>query len=698
MLILLFVALFLSDGLFGPDLAVFGVRDRKTEQEVLQRYGLRIVWTQVKLLAFMMGIGFLWGWLCKGLIFWWERATSKGRWPRYARNLSALCLGLLAHLACLSLAIVQRPALYVESLYQHPGWRKIIMYFLTHQLPHSALLGFWIGLAAFLLLFPLCYQQGRAQIKAFFSSWVRRVVAGGALVVAAGCCCAFFLHSSPPKSVASAKKPPSVLFIAIDSLRADKIGNQATQISPNLSQLAQRSVQFDAAFVSLPRTFPSFATLLTGRYSHHHGIRTMFPSPADRAAVGPTLPKFLQQQGYRTHVISDFAGEIFARIDLGFQDRQVPVFDAGSIVEQRNITVHPSILPYVTETIGRKLFPSLNGLAELSDPRRLTEQAMRVLETHAKDQQPFFMTVFYSTAHFPYAAAQPAYRKFTDPLYQGPYLYHKPPLTKDITPEDAKHIQGLYDGAVWSVDAQIGRLLQALQQQGLDQDTIVVVLSDHGEFLYDRPAWGMGHGDHLEGRQAVQIPLLVHDPIHRFPAHHVSGIVRDIDLSPTLLSLLDQPAAALPVDGVPLLPLLRNEATALNLSSFAETELWFTETGPGFAANQRIPYPGILGTVIVTDDDDIYLKDEWKNTVIVGKHRSLRTERHKLIYRPTRHGILWSLYDLQLDPDEQHDVAADPAYHTQLLNLQNQLLAWIAQDPNTTLVNGYVQPVLQNAK
>ena len=108
----------------------------------------------------------------------------------------------------------------------------------------------------------------------------------------------------------------------------------------------------------------------------------------------------------------------------------------------------------------------------------------------------------------------------------------EPLLDATMKPEDERQVRALYNGAVAAADAAIGRLLQGLHDEGLADDTIVVLLADHGENLYDETGRGMGHGDHLEGSHSLQIPLLIYDPVHRFPAHAVPGIVRDIDLVP----------------------------------------------------------------------------------------------------------------------------------------------------------------------
>ena len=439
--------------------------------------------------------------------------------------------------------------------------------------------------------------------------------------------------------------------------------------------------------MTVPRTFPSFVTLLTGRYPHHHGIRHMFPSATQRAAIGSALPSALRSAGYRTAVISDYAGEIFSRTPLGFDDVEVPYFDMKTIVSLRGLQVHPNVLPYATSALGRHLFPAVTAMPELSDPARLADRAISELD--GAGDKPLFLTVFFSTAHFPYASPDPYYRRYGSPTYAGPYRYQKPPLAPaPANDQDRAQIRALYDGAVAATDAAIARILTRLERDGLAEDTIVVLLADHGENLYDLPERGMGHGDHLRGSAADHVPWVWIDPRDHLAPHDVPGLVRDVDFAPTLAHLLG--VASPPSDGVDLGPLLRGERPTLGLDVFQETELWFVANGPGFMPDERLPYPTITGVTDLAEDDDVFLRPEWQDTVIVAKHRAIRTDRWKLLYRPTREGVRWSLYDLAADPDERVDVGL--AHPEVAATLRLKLQHWMLGDPRMTLRGDYLVP------
>ncbi|MBP6742958.1 MAG: sulfatase-like hydrolase/transferase [Deltaproteobacteria bacterium] len=714
---LLYCALFGVDFLLGADLRLYGVGDAATEQRVMSRYGRTLLLHQGRVLACYAAIGAGLGLLIQLCITLWERtSTWPGRknrprsletplslppspWPLGRRLLVSALAALTLHVFLLSRAIILRPALFAETLYDRGGFGRTVMVWLTHGTGGLLLWMLGVGFLLFLLMAPLLSLRARrffGELWLWHRPWLLALCAVTTLGLVY-----WQWPASPPQQAAGARRPPSLLIIAVDSLRADRLFEDRRGVAPAMTELAARSVRLTQAHVSVPRTFPSFVTLLTGRYPYHHGIRTMFPTHKERAAVPIALPQLLKDRGYQTAVVSDFCGEIFSRIDLGFDRVEVPSFDARALVLQRGVTVHRNLLPYLSGAgfgslglaLGQRVFPELEGVSELADPKLLAARALRTIAQHSRTDAPFFLTVFFSTAHFPYAAPAPYYRRFMDPSYRGPFLYHKPPLTDVSSPADVAAVQALYDGSVAAADAGVKALLDGLAALGRAEDTIVVLLSDHGENLYDEPGRGMGHGDHLEGNQSLRVPVLIHDPVHRFPPHAVTGLTRDIDLVPTLLALLGQPAdAALrsQLDGVDLGPLLRGDQASLGLTSVAETELWFTPTGPGFATDQRLPYPDVTSTTDISPDDDIAVRERYRDLVTVAKHRALRTDRYKIIYRPTRNGPRYSVYDVVQDPREVHDLVTEqPAL---LAQLQAALFAALASDPTVEITGDFILP------
>ena len=323
----------------------------------------------------------------------------------------------------------------------------------------------------------------------------------------------------------------------------------------------------------------------------------------------------------------------------------------------------------------------------------LTRDAIAAI--HRMDDKPFFMTVFYSTAHFPYAAPAPYYRRFTFDDYMGRFKYHKPVGLGHEAPaddKDMKQVQGLYDGAVASIDDAAAKLLAELESRGIADHTILLVTGDHGETLYDHDH-GQGHGDHLFGDEGTHVPLIVYDPRKKkqgAASGHVASIVRDVDIAPTIYALtgVDAPGD---LDGRSLVPALDGAPLAPALA-YAETGLWFTEDIPALPPSWRLPYPGVarLTEIDPQHGDEIVLQKAVRPLTLVAKHRMVRDEKWKLIYMPTRAGVKYLLIDTEADPNESLDVQAQ--HPDVLAKMKAELWAWMLRDPDMVERNGFLVP------
>ncbi len=631
----------------------------------------------------------------------WLLGDNSGEQPSaWRRGLAGLALVVVAHALFEAYAMAATPQLFAGAFYAQGGALRTVQVVVTDVLgpPGVAALG-----AAGLVVLLAGPSRGWPPWRARFARVRRevfraRTVSAAATVGAAGLVTLTLGGRGPGISRAAAATSgeapsarPNVLILAADSLRADRID---PRIAPRLSALADRGVRFDRAYVSLPRTFPSWVTLLTGRHPHHHGIRSMFPRWEDRAKDFDALPERLGKAGYYTAVVSDFAGDIFDRIGLGWTTTHVPTFDFRQLIRQRALERQTPLLPYLQSRPGRAVFPVLRELNDAADPALLTRDAVATLG--AASGRPFFLTVFFSTAHFPYAAPAPYYERFTRAPYRGRYKYDKPVgLEHDAPPDaaDIAQVRGLYDGAVAGIDEGAGQILDALERSGQAKNTIVVILADHGETLYEN-GHGEGHGDHLFGDEGTHVPFVVYDPrtagvapgLHR----HVPGVVRDVDLAPTLYDLtgVTKPAD---LDGESLAPVLAGAELTPRLA-YAETGLWFTEEVSGVDPSLRLPYPGVAGMTEVDADhgDEVVLSREVRPLAMVAKHRMVRDDRYKLVYVPTRAGVRYFLYDTLVDPGETRDVGA--LHPTELSRLSGELWRWMLADPDMVERGGFLVP------
>jgi len=308
---------------------------------------------------------------------------------------------------------------------------------------------------------------------------------------------------------------PNVLIITIDTLRADHLGSYGYQEAqtPALDTLAARGVRFAHARTVAPLTLPAHASLMTGTFPAHHGVRDNggFYLANDQT----TLATMLRTRGYRTGgFVAAFVLDRRWGIGEGF-DRYFDDFDLDK---------------YRVEI----------GLDAVQRPG--SEVVSKAIEWLDEDTaRPFLTWVHLYEPHAPYEPPDTIRGRF-------------PPT-----------MIGAYDGEIATADLQVGRLLDHLARAGRLDRTLVVVLGDHGESLGE-------HGEEQHGffiyDVDVRIPLILAGP--RIPAAVVDDQVRIVDVMPTIL---EHAGIEIPkqIQGRSLLPLMRG--AHLNLPALSET--WY---------------------------------------------------------------------------------------------------------------------------
>jgi arylsulfatase A-like enzyme len=408
----------------------------------------------------------------------------------------------------------------------------------------------------------------------------------------------------------------------------------------------------------------------------------------------PTLCRELRAAGYRSCVFSDWAGSDFGKVDFGFDEKRVAP-EAWSLkvwIAQAACRAHPLLVALGDNMLGRALLPELRGMPVNPDPQSVTRDAVGALERFAESGQPFFMIVFYSETHMPYATRYPYYRRFADPDYRGPHkvnVYMPDPrvvASGAFDPAagfDREQLRALYDGAVLSFDDQVGEVLAALRQLNLWDDTLVVVTSDHGEDLLEVPMqYGHGHGfagDDYDSR----IPLVISDPAMRGrgAARVIGEPASSIDLMPTLLERvgLGVPATC---EGRSLLDLVRGRRAEGDRAVFAEAGV-LLDGGRTLPDRQGLLlYPPLMEMFQVTDlaSGQVGLDPACWDLLIRARHRMIRTRQWKLVYMPTADGgARYALYDVVRDPECLRDVSVEQGEVA--ARLKAALWQWMEADP-----------------
>ena len=408
----------------------------------------------------------------------------------------------------------------------------------------------------------------------------------------------------------TSRKTPNLLLITLDTFRPDHLSSYGYRKvrTPHLDALAKEGVVFERAQVQAPLTSVSHASILTSLYPPRHGVRAVTRSPMlSKRAV--TLTEILRDAGYST-------GAVVAAAPLAPGSGLERGFDRydfeSSPGRSAFFGMRQSMVARVTSRL--QIFPDYGAFRRASEQ---TDHALGWLDSGAT--APFFLWVHYFDAHDPYA---PPRRVMGADLHPG---------TSWV---DRFCRWYLYDSEVALVDAEIGRLMEGLRQRGLEDRTVVAIISDHGEGLGEHGY--VGHSSRLFDEQ-LHAAFLLRDPSMLPQGFRLRSQVREIDLMPTLLELLgrDVPQG---LQGMSLLPLIQGIAAPHDLLSLSET-----------MQSRR-------GSLVSASDG-----------------------RFKLIHAP--HTDDWTLYDLEGDPRETENVAA--TRKTDLERLRQSILAYLGEGSPT---------------
>jgi arylsulfatase A-like enzyme len=309
----------------------------------------------------------------------------------------------------------------------------------------------------------------------------------------------------------------NIVVIAIDTLRADHVGAYGYRrpTTPRLDEFAARSVVFETAIAQSSWTLPSFASVFTGLLpSHHRAGEGRFPAMSKLDDASATLAEILAAEGWAT---ASFVSNVWVGADVGMA---------------RGFQRHV----YTPKTADA----AQNAIAWLQEG----------------PPEPFFLFVHLMDPHQPYTPSPEDRALFVDPGYAGPadkFFMGNGKVSATWTLADRLHLAALYDAEIRSSDRLAGRVFDALAERGLDDRTIVVVLSDHGEELSDHD--GLGHG-HTLYDEMLHVPLVIRFP--GGPARRVAQQVRTMDVFATVLDAIGRPVPV-NVQAVSLMPLVRGE-------------------------------------------------------------------------------------------------------------------------------------------
>ncbi len=657
-------ALLLDAAVYGG-FAVMGVDASEAMTLVRQQYQRQVFELLATLVLVFLSVFMGLGVFARGILFVLRERSST---LRCLYETALIALG--CHLLALWHAIIQRPQLFEAAAWRsHLGWT-------LRWLATGASLAIWwlvVGSLGLALVSRLVWRLWRARPARASSRAMLLAMASGTVVLLG---LVGVSLRTPARFLPGAKRPRHIIVVAADSLRSDRLFPEAGSRSPMpflSGLLAERATGYSRTMVPLARTFPSWITLLSSQLPVEHGVRTMFPTAEERRKTPPMLATILAERGFSTSVYSDFAGDIFPRYAFGFQRVRAPMLSAVTLIQSQAMEASIALLPYLDNAWGKALFPVLRSLANAPDAQLITTELLSDLQHEAS--RDTFSVLFYSDAHFPYAAPYPGYGRFASPTYAGPNRFQFSPaslLAGSPSEQELGQIRALYDGGLSTIDDQLRRLVTGLEQRGLLDSTLLLVTADHGENLGEY-GLGFAHGNHLLGIHSHEVPLAWIDFSQPRPVRRIDRVhrVRTLDMAPTLLELL----------GLPQQPSFRGRSVAAGVSEslpcLMETGIWFTdiEHSHDLPRDLRIPYPGIEKLVLpnASNHDELELRSSWNRLVPIAKHLGWQVGDERLVYVPLRGGALWQLYDLATDPGSQRDLAEQRPQR--VTELREQMLA-----------------------
>ena len=492
----------------------------------------------------------------------------------------------------------------------------------------------------------------------------------------------------PASGAATDPARPNIVMVGSDTLRADRIGNgqHHRELTPYLNALAMRGTHFTHCYVPCARTAPSLISMLTGTWPHTHGVRDNFVGDDELALPTPALPALLAQAGYRTAVVGDWAAADMKKFDLGFAQRDLPEdqWNLKYLIRQGPKDLRLFLSLFTHNRFGKRFLPELYYLAGVPLTREVGRDGRAMISDLAGKDQPFFLNIFIAATHPPFGSEYPYYTLFSDPEYNGESKFVMARLTDpfeiirrqgDSKKEfDLDQIINLYDGCVKSFDDEVARIVAHIKACGLEENTIIVIYSDHGMEFFEHGTWGQGNS--VMGDHSARVPLIIKDP-RKPPGGLVSHITRTVDIAPTLLDLLgvEKPPE---MEGVSLAPYMDNCDINLGLIAHNETGIWLT-TPPGMPAD-HLHYPDLPDLLEVPDkrNGTLAIKPEYQNIIVRAKDRMIRTEKWKFTYQPMRNGEIHQLFDLTNDPGCYSNVID---LHPEVAEeLRQKLRAWMEAD------------------
>ncbi len=450
----------------------------------------------------------------------------------------------------------------------------------------------------------------------------------------------------------------NVVVILADDHALKVTGTYGNEIinTPNIDALSATGVTFTRSYCNAPICSASRQSLLTGKYPHSTGVNLLFTPFPDEGNI--TIAEHLRERGYATGLIGKTHWNNWVWHSLyeeGLPDHGFDVRIENGEYRQFLEESPPPELPENMDFYNRRGLSPMENTAEWMNCRTLphpiddehsqgtffAREAIRFMEENKEN--PFFLWLAFKEPHHPYYFPVEYAGKYDPadmPLPEGsPEDDRWIPLRFQNLSEDEKRgIIAAYYTCTEYLDKNIGLVVDALGELGLEDNTLVIYISDNGYLLHEHKRFEK----HTMWEEAIRQPLVMRNGSSFRSGEREDAIVEYIDVVPTILELIGQDPIT-EAQGKSFVPVYQGEAREHRDYAFSE----YLQDNLAMVANKK-----------------------WKYVFTTGS-RDL-TIGYRTGYGPS--GIVHRLYDLENDPNEYKDVSGDPANQEVLLEMQKLML------------------------
>jgi arylsulfatase A-like enzyme len=422
---------------------------------------------------------------------------------------------------------------------------------------------------------------------------------------------AMAMGSCAEQNPAIGSRDVPIIIYVVDTLRADRLGlyGHTRPTSPNIDALAAESVVFDQAYAAAPWTLPSVASLITSSYPCEHRLVADLRRLTDSTM---TLAQLLRQSGYHTGGfyenlwVSSGTGLARGYTDLAYREYRTNDSELSSDVRG------------VLETLTNDRFYLYLHTMEPHNPNLVPPIFVQEFGHVSQSTQQIIGQASKSLRKAYLQVPQPELNVSADDI-----LARQNELIS-VLKSHSDQMDLLYDASVAWADDTVGRVVQVLKDEGVWNKAIFILLSDHGEEIFDHGNWGHGQSIYEE---LIRVPLLIHFPENEMAGKRINSSVSLVDIMPTVLDYVGLKKFCEDCRGRSLLPFLRGSIWASD--DFSTDFVRINE------ANQYAPWTNDRGNINVGIRRD-HLTGIWNHqpaTVEIydtgadpGERKNLRSE------------------------------------------------------------------------